>query len=181
MKTFHKQLQDRLEATGDFSQPMWHFMADVLEHAATEADKWTNRADDARRIPDVIDEAVRFCRENAKAAEVCDPVVRRLEGENEELRKQIEFLHLNWGSDSKIAADAMRELSAIREEIHKVNPLRSDGPLPYRVRQLCDDVEATRKERDEAREAARWLFNDDNGHTTEDEIFERWPWLEETT
>lgn len=81
MKAFHKQLQDRLEATGDFSQPMWHFMADVLEHAATEADKWTNRVDDARRIPDVIDEAVRWCREEAKKHEVADPVVVRLEAE----------------------------------------------------------------------------------------------------
>lgn len=83
MKAFHKQLKDRLEATGDFSQPMWHFMADVLEHTANEADMWTNRADDARRIPDMIDEACRFCREEAKNHEVADPVVVRLEAELE--------------------------------------------------------------------------------------------------
>lgn len=47
------------------------------------------------------------------------------------------------------------ELSSIRDVIHAVNPLRSDGPLPYRVRQLCDDLVATRKERDEAREQLR--------------------------
>lgn len=85
MKPFHKQLQDRLEATGDFRQPMWHFMADVLEHTATEADRWTHRADDARRIPDMIDEAVRWCREEAEKHEVADPVVVRLEAEVERL------------------------------------------------------------------------------------------------
>lgn len=61
----HMRLRDRLEATGDMSPGQWHFMADVLEHTATEATRWTNRADDARRIPDMIDEAVRFCRAQA--------------------------------------------------------------------------------------------------------------------
>lgn len=89
MKPFHKQLKDRLEATGDVSSSTWHFMADVLEHAASEADKWTNRADDARRIPDMIDEAVRWCRDEAKKHEVADPVVVRLEADVAELQKQL--------------------------------------------------------------------------------------------
>lgn len=62
---FCKQLQSRLEATGDASSAMWHFMADILEHTANEATHWTHRADDARRIPDMIDDAVRWCREKA--------------------------------------------------------------------------------------------------------------------
>ena len=65
---FHMQLRDRVEASGDTSSGNWHLVADILEHAATEATKWTNRADDARRIPDMLDDAVRFLRAAAAAA-----------------------------------------------------------------------------------------------------------------
>ena len=48
--------------------------------------------------------------------------------------------------------EARKELAAIREVIHELNPLRSDGPLPYRVKQLCDDLAATRREWERLRE-----------------------------
>jgi hypothetical protein len=68
-KTFHMQLRDRVMAFGDATDGQWHLVADILEHAATEACRWTNRADDARRIPDMLDEAVRFCRQQAAGGE----------------------------------------------------------------------------------------------------------------
>jgi len=60
-----KSLDDRIRGAG--GQPGdYNFAADILDMASYEASQWTNRCDDARRIPDVLGEAARFLRACAK-------------------------------------------------------------------------------------------------------------------
>ena len=65
--TFAEQLEQRIEMSGDTSPGAWNLAADLLKLVVEEASRWTNRADDAVRIPDVINEAARVLR--ARAAE----------------------------------------------------------------------------------------------------------------
>jgi hypothetical protein len=64
-----KELIDRVKAAGDTSPGQWHLAADLIFIAAVEASRWTNRADDAVRIPDMLSEAEQRLRvEAARAA-----------------------------------------------------------------------------------------------------------------
>lgn len=64
-----KELIDRVKASGDVSAGQWNLAADLIFIAAVEASRWTNRWDDAMRIPDMLSEAEQRLRvEAARAA-----------------------------------------------------------------------------------------------------------------
>lgn len=56
-------IKQRIEATGDNSPGQWNFVADILQIVGNEAQGWTNREDDATRIPQVIYELSDYCRQ----------------------------------------------------------------------------------------------------------------------
>jgi hypothetical protein len=64
--TLEKALRQRVEQTGDTSPGNWNFAADIVIICAMYASGWTNRTDDAMRIPDMLDEVGLALRECAK-------------------------------------------------------------------------------------------------------------------
>jgi hypothetical protein len=58
--TLALQIAKRIEMSGTGN---YHLAADIVDLCAAEADTWTNRSDDATRIPDVLGDAVRELRE----------------------------------------------------------------------------------------------------------------------
>lgn len=54
---FHAELIERVRMYGDLSPGIWRLAADLVKQCANESDRWTRRADDAMRIPQVLDEA----------------------------------------------------------------------------------------------------------------------------
>jgi len=70
MRKFEIDLAKRVIATGDISPGNWNFTADLVHICADYMDGWTNRMDDAMRIPQVLDEASLHLRQCAiEAAE----------------------------------------------------------------------------------------------------------------
>jgi len=59
--SFLKSLEDRVKGHGGTGGD-FNFAADILDMSAHEADRWTNRADDATRIPDMLGDAARYLR-----------------------------------------------------------------------------------------------------------------------
>lgn len=68
MSKLYRQLADRVRANGDTSPGQLNLIADILSTVSHEAGHWTNRADDATRIPDMIYDASREFRAVARAA-----------------------------------------------------------------------------------------------------------------
>lgn len=68
MTTLAKQIIDRVEAAGEYSAGAFNLAADLIELASHKAEGWTNRADDAIRIPGMLYDAVRVLRLKAKHA-----------------------------------------------------------------------------------------------------------------
>ena len=60
-----KELIQRCEMTGDFV-PSLNFAACIIEMMVMEAESWTNRADDAVRIPDMMMDHAVALRQKAK-------------------------------------------------------------------------------------------------------------------
>lgn len=56
-KTIGQRLIERVEQAGDLSPGAFNLAADLLDIASTQAAGWTNRADDAVRIPDMLYDA----------------------------------------------------------------------------------------------------------------------------
>lgn len=54
---FHRDLEERIRQYGDISPGCWRLVADIVKICASHMDGWTNRYDDAQRIPDVLAEA----------------------------------------------------------------------------------------------------------------------------
>ena len=65
MTTLRQSINQRMEASGDTSPGQWNLVADILQIIAKEAQGWTNDADDAIRIPDMIYELSDHCRQTA--------------------------------------------------------------------------------------------------------------------
>jgi len=66
----YQELERRMNAaTGTPTAGDCNYLADVLSIVSTFADGWTNRADDAIRIPDMIAEQARYFRQLAKTKE----------------------------------------------------------------------------------------------------------------
>ena len=65
MNVFHRSLLSRVHGFGG-TPGDFNFAADILNLAEQEADSWTNRPDDASRIPDTLGEAARFLRRCSK-------------------------------------------------------------------------------------------------------------------
>lgn len=63
-----KELVERVNASGDTSPGQWNLVSDILFIAAHEACRWTNRTDDAIRIPDMLSEASDYMRKQAARA-----------------------------------------------------------------------------------------------------------------
>jgi hypothetical protein len=63
-----KECIDRVKASGDTSPGQWNLAADLMFIAAAEAEHWTNRADDATRIPDMLMDCERYLRQQAAKA-----------------------------------------------------------------------------------------------------------------
>lgn len=75
--TLEKALRRRVEQTGDTSPGNWNFAADIVTICAMYAEGWTNRTDDAIRIPSMLDEAGQALCECAKnAKENIPPTIR---------------------------------------------------------------------------------------------------------
>lgn len=64
--TFLLQLFERCELFGGDMVPTLNFAADLLRIASNEASGWTNRYDDAMRLPDVLAEAAEALREESR-------------------------------------------------------------------------------------------------------------------
>jgi len=62
-------LRKRIEASGDSSPGAFNLAADLLAIAASEANHFTKRFDDASRIPDLIYDGVNYLRAKAKIGE----------------------------------------------------------------------------------------------------------------
>lgn len=70
MRKFEIDLAERVMLTGDKSPGNWNFAADIVTICANYMEGWTNRTDDAMRIPQVLDEASHHLRQCAiEAAE----------------------------------------------------------------------------------------------------------------
>ena len=63
---FHAALLQRVIATGDTSPGNWNLTADVIQLCALYMTGWTNRFDNASRIPDVLYEAADAMREEVR-------------------------------------------------------------------------------------------------------------------
>lgn len=66
MTAIRQLIDQRIVATGDTRPGQWNLVADILQMIAREAQGWTNRADDAIRIPDMIYELSDHCRQTAQ-------------------------------------------------------------------------------------------------------------------
>jgi hypothetical protein len=66
MADWLETLRKRIEASGDISPGAFNLAADLLALTANEAGRWTNRCDDAMRIPDMIYDGVDYLRAKAK-------------------------------------------------------------------------------------------------------------------
>ncbi len=64
--TFEQLLLDRIERSGDTSPGAYNLAADLLHITANEMRGWTNRCDDAMRIPDHIYDGVDVLRKKAR-------------------------------------------------------------------------------------------------------------------
>lgn len=66
-----KELRQRMDAAvGRVTEGDCNYLADILEIVAAEAGRWTNRWDDAVRIPDMIHDHARMFREMAPTVEL---------------------------------------------------------------------------------------------------------------
>jgi len=55
--SFHEALIQRIELSGDTTSAAWSLAADLVRICAIYMSQWTNRSDDASRIPDVLNAA----------------------------------------------------------------------------------------------------------------------------
>ena len=69
---FAEQLIQRVERAGDLSPGAFHLAADLVDLCVIEAQGWTNRPDDAERIPDALYEGVMALRDRAEAEPTSD-------------------------------------------------------------------------------------------------------------
>jgi len=67
----------------------------------------------------------------------------------------------------------------IRAERYAGSLEEANSKLEREVERLSAIQNRLETERDEAQAAARWLFYEDTGHSDDQYVFERWPWLEE--
>lgn len=54
---FEKRLLSRIQMFGDTNPATYNFAADIIQLCSDESNLWTNRLDDASRLPDVLFEA----------------------------------------------------------------------------------------------------------------------------
>jgi hypothetical protein len=66
MNHLAKLILARLDFVGDDSPALRNLAADIIELCAQEAAGWTNRADDACRIPDMLYETVSSIRKTVQ-------------------------------------------------------------------------------------------------------------------
>lgn len=69
MTDLDRKLAERVIATGDTTPGNWNMVADILELVANYTEGWTNRCDDAMRIPEVLWEASMRLRQCAAEVE----------------------------------------------------------------------------------------------------------------
>jgi hypothetical protein len=62
------QLIERIQASGDESPGAFNLAADLVTILSHEASLWTNRADDATRIPDMLADVARYLEQAARDA-----------------------------------------------------------------------------------------------------------------
>lgn len=63
-----KMIAHRIVQSGDTSPGAYNLAADIVQMCVDESAGWTNRWDDAMRIPDVLGEAERELREAARTS-----------------------------------------------------------------------------------------------------------------
>jgi hypothetical protein len=106
------------------------------------------------------------------------------------LRRANVFIRALWGGDTppardsacELCAEAANELERLTAEVER---LVSDLNESHRnLKFVTERAEQLGCERDEARETARWLFDDycaNHVQSVVDSCFQRWSWLVETT